>query len=77
MLGAALVTGALMLGVYTIVKTQSYGWGSAHTRAPAAKPPNAMAAPAISCRRVVVIARLDAFFVSLTIPLLGSCLQTP
>src|SRR5207248_1606731 len=24
-------TGALMLGVYTIVKTQSYGWGSAHT----------------------------------------------
>jgi EmrB/QacA subfamily drug resistance transporter len=29
--GAALVTGALMLGVYTIVKTQSYGWGSAHT----------------------------------------------
>jgi len=30
-LGAALVTGALMLGVYTIVKTQSYGWGSAHT----------------------------------------------
>jgi EmrB/QacA subfamily drug resistance transporter len=30
-LGAALVTGALMLGVYTIVKTQDYGWGSAHT----------------------------------------------
>jgi EmrB/QacA subfamily drug resistance transporter len=30
-LGAALVTGALMLGVYTIVKTQSYGWGSART----------------------------------------------
>jgi EmrB/QacA subfamily drug resistance transporter len=30
-LGAALVTGALMLGVYTIVKTQNYGWGSAHT----------------------------------------------
>jgi EmrB/QacA subfamily drug resistance transporter len=30
-LGAALVTSALMLGVYTIVKTQSYGWGSAHT----------------------------------------------
>src|SRR5947209_373920 len=30
-LGAALVTGALMLGVYTIVKTQSYGWGSVHT----------------------------------------------
>jgi EmrB/QacA subfamily drug resistance transporter len=29
--GAALVTAALMLGVYTIVKTQSYGWGSAHT----------------------------------------------
>jgi len=29
--GAALVTGALMLGVYTIVKTQSYGWGSART----------------------------------------------
>jgi EmrB/QacA subfamily drug resistance transporter len=30
-LGAALVTGALMLGVYTIVKTQDYGWGSIHT----------------------------------------------
>jgi EmrB/QacA subfamily drug resistance transporter len=30
-LGAVLVTGALMLGVYTIVKTQDYGWGSAHT----------------------------------------------
>jgi EmrB/QacA subfamily drug resistance transporter len=30
-LGASLVTGALMLGVYTIVKTQSYGWGSART----------------------------------------------
>src|SRR2546429_770724 len=30
-LGAVLVTGALMLGVYTIVKTQSYGWASAHT----------------------------------------------
>jgi EmrB/QacA subfamily drug resistance transporter len=29
--GAALVTGALMLGVYTIVKTQSYGWGSPRT----------------------------------------------
>ena len=29
--GAGLVTGALMLGVYTIVKTQNYGWGSAHT----------------------------------------------
>jgi EmrB/QacA subfamily drug resistance transporter len=30
-LGALLVTGALMLGVYTIVKTQNYGWGSLHT----------------------------------------------
>ena len=30
-LGAGLVTGALMLGVYTIVKTQNYGWASAHT----------------------------------------------
>jgi len=29
--GAGLVTGALMLGVYTIVKTQNYGWGSVHT----------------------------------------------
>src|SRR6202042_3330961 len=29
--GAALVTGALMLAVYTIVKTTDYGWGSAHT----------------------------------------------
>jgi EmrB/QacA subfamily drug resistance transporter len=29
--GAVLVTGALMLGVYTIVKTEEYGWGSAHT----------------------------------------------
>jgi EmrB/QacA subfamily drug resistance transporter len=30
-LGAVLVTGALMLGVYTIVKAQDYGWGSTHT----------------------------------------------
>jgi EmrB/QacA subfamily drug resistance transporter len=29
--GAALITGALMLAVYTIVKTSDYGWGSAHT----------------------------------------------
>jgi EmrB/QacA subfamily drug resistance transporter len=31
LLGAGLITGALMLGVYTIVKTQDYGWGSLHT----------------------------------------------
>jgi EmrB/QacA subfamily drug resistance transporter len=30
-LGAVLVTGSLMLGVYTIVKTEEHGWGSAHT----------------------------------------------
>src|SRR5919198_293965 len=30
-LGAPLVVGALMLGVYTIVETTQYGWGSAHT----------------------------------------------
>ncbi len=30
-LGAVLVTGALMLGVYTIVKAEQYGWVSAHT----------------------------------------------
>jgi MFS family permease len=29
--GAALSTGALMLAVYTIVKTDGYGWTSAHT----------------------------------------------
>src|SRR5215208_4051230 len=29
--GAALVTAALMLGVYTILEVGSYGWGSAHT----------------------------------------------
>ncbi|HTU96240.1 MAG TPA: MFS transporter [Solirubrobacteraceae bacterium] len=29
--GATLVTGALMLAVYTIVKTSDYGWGSART----------------------------------------------
>src|SRR5213076_196938 len=29
--GAALVTSALMLAVYTIVKTSEYGWSSAHT----------------------------------------------
>jgi EmrB/QacA subfamily drug resistance transporter len=29
--GAALVTGALMLGVYTIVKAADHGWASAHT----------------------------------------------
>jgi EmrB/QacA subfamily drug resistance transporter len=30
-LGATLVTGALMLGVYTIVKASEHGWGSLHT----------------------------------------------
>src|SRR5947208_5590131 len=30
-LGAGLLVGALMLGVYTIVETTQYGWGSAHT----------------------------------------------
>jgi hypothetical protein len=30
-LGAVLVTSALMLGVYTIVKASDYGWGSLHT----------------------------------------------
>ncbi|MGH2602290.1 MAG: DHA2 family efflux MFS transporter permease subunit, partial [Dehalococcoidia bacterium] len=30
-IGALLITGALMLGVYTIVKAADYGWGSAHT----------------------------------------------
>jgi EmrB/QacA subfamily drug resistance transporter len=29
--GATLITAALMLAVYTIVKTSDYGWGSAHT----------------------------------------------
>jgi EmrB/QacA subfamily drug resistance transporter len=29
--GAGLVTGALMLSVYTIVKASDYGWGSVHT----------------------------------------------
>jgi EmrB/QacA subfamily drug resistance transporter len=30
-LGGALVTGALMLGVYTILESSDYGWGSART----------------------------------------------
>jgi EmrB/QacA subfamily drug resistance transporter len=30
-LGAVLVTGALMVGVYTIVEASNYGWGAAHT----------------------------------------------
>jgi EmrB/QacA subfamily drug resistance transporter len=30
-LGAVLVTAALMLGVYTIVKAEEFGWGSLHT----------------------------------------------
>jgi EmrB/QacA subfamily drug resistance transporter len=30
-IGAAFVTGAVMLAVYTIVKAGDYGWGSAHT----------------------------------------------
>jgi EmrB/QacA subfamily drug resistance transporter len=30
-LGAVLVTSSVMLGVYTIVKAESYGWGAAHT----------------------------------------------
>ncbi len=29
--GATLITGALMIAVFTIVKTANYGWGSAHT----------------------------------------------
>ncbi len=29
--GAALITSALMLGVYTIVEARDYGWGSLHT----------------------------------------------
>jgi EmrB/QacA subfamily drug resistance transporter len=29
--GAALITGSLMLAVYTIVKASDYGWGSLHT----------------------------------------------
>ncbi len=29
--GAVLITGSLMLGVYTIVEAADYGWGSAHT----------------------------------------------
>jgi EmrB/QacA subfamily drug resistance transporter len=29
--GAALITGALMLGVYTILEVADYGWGSLHT----------------------------------------------
>jgi EmrB/QacA subfamily drug resistance transporter len=35
-LGALLVTGGLMLGVYAIVGTSRYGWGSAHTLGEAA-----------------------------------------
>jgi EmrB/QacA subfamily drug resistance transporter len=31
LLGAGLIVSALMLGVYTIVETTIYGWGSAHT----------------------------------------------
>jgi EmrB/QacA subfamily drug resistance transporter len=34
--GAVLVTGALMLAVYTIVKASDYGWGSAQTLGPGA-----------------------------------------
>jgi EmrB/QacA subfamily drug resistance transporter len=30
-LGAVLIVGALMLGVYTIVEASGYGWGSSHT----------------------------------------------
>lgn len=30
-LGAALVTAGLMLGIYTVVKVEQYGWVSAHT----------------------------------------------
>src|SRR5205814_876601 len=29
--GATLVTAALMLGVYTIIESADYGWGSTHT----------------------------------------------
>ncbi len=34
--GAVLITGALMLGVYTILQSPDHGWGSARTLAPAA-----------------------------------------
>lgn len=30
-LGSLLITGGLMVGVYAVVKSTSYGWGSAHT----------------------------------------------
>ncbi|MGI5273593.1 MFS transporter [Nonomuraea sp. CA-218870] len=30
-LGAALVTGGLMLGIYTVVKIEEYGWAAGHT----------------------------------------------
>ncbi|MFD2348928.1 MFS transporter [Nonomuraea ferruginea] len=30
-LGAALVTGGLMLGIYTVIKIEEYGWAAAHT----------------------------------------------
>ncbi|MFB6615276.1 MFS transporter [Streptomyces sp. NPDC056367] len=30
-LGAVLITGGLMLGIYTVVKVEQYGWTSAHT----------------------------------------------
>src|SRR5207302_1207857 len=33
LLGAFLVTAALLLGVYTIIRTADFGWGSAHTLA--------------------------------------------
>jgi EmrB/QacA subfamily drug resistance transporter len=35
-LGAVLVTAGLMIGVYTVVETGRYGWGSAHTLGTAA-----------------------------------------
>jgi EmrB/QacA subfamily drug resistance transporter len=31
LIGAVLVTAALLLGVYTIIRTTDFGWGSAHT----------------------------------------------
>ena len=47
MLGSLLVTAGLMLGIYAVVKSSEYGWGSAHTLG----------------SRCVAVALLAAFFV--------------
>ena len=49
--GAALLTGGLMLGVYTILQVSEQGWGSSRTLAPRRRSPSPRWPPSSSARR--------------------------